>query len=39
MAGRRSKGEGSILYDARRKRYRARVTAGWDPDEKTGRSK
>ena len=30
MAGRRSNGEGSISYDSRRKRYRAKVTIGWE---------
>lgn len=39
MAGKRSRGEGSITYDARRKRYRARVTVGWELNEETGRSK
>lgn len=40
MAGRRSNGEGSISYDKRRnKPYRAKVTIGWELDEKTGRSK
>lgn len=39
MAGKRSSGEGSISYDKRRKRYRARVTTGWEINEKTGRSK
>ncbi len=39
MAGKRSNGEGSISYDSRRKRYRAKVTIGWDLDEKTGKSK
>ncbi len=40
MSGRRSNGEGSISYDKRRnKPYRAKVTIGWELDEKTGRSK
>ena len=39
MAGRRSNGEGSISYDSRRKRYRAKITIGWELDEKTGKSK
>lgn len=39
MAGSRSRGEGSIIYDKRRKRYRARVTVGWELNEETGRSK
>lgn len=40
MAGKRSNGEGSILYDRRRsKPYRARITIGWELDEKTGKSK
>lgn len=39
MAGRRSNGEGSISYDKRRKRYRAKVTIGWEINEETGRSK
>lgn len=39
MAGKRSNGEGSISYDKRRKTYRAKVTIGWELDEKTGRSK
>lgn len=39
MAGKRSNGEGSISYDSRRKRYRAKVTIGWELDEKTGKSK
>ena len=39
MAGRRSNGEGSVTYDSRRKRYRAKVTIGWEIDEETGRSK
>lgn len=39
MAGKRSNGEGSISYDSRRKRYRAKVTIGWEIDEKTGKSK
>ena len=39
MAGKRSNGEGSITYDKRRKRYRAKVTIGWEEDKTTGRSK
>lgn len=39
MAGKRSNGEGSISYDRRRKRYRAKVTVGWEFDQETGRSK
>ena len=39
MAGKRSNGEGSISYDKRRKTYRAKVTIGWEVDEKTGRAK
>ena len=39
MSGKRSNGEGSITYDSRRKRYRAKVTIGWEIDEKTGKSK
>lgn len=39
MAGKRSNGEGSITYDKRRKRYRAKVTIGWEENEETGRSK
>lgn len=39
MAGSRSRGEGSITYDKRRKRYRARVTVGWELNEETGKSK
>ena len=39
MAGRRSNGEGSISYDSRRKRYRAKVTIGWELNPETGRSK
>lgn len=39
MAGRRANKEGSIIYDKRRKRYRARVTIGWELNEKTGRTK
>lgn len=35
----RSRGEGSVTYDKRRKRYRARVTIGWELNEKTGRAK
>lgn len=39
MAGKRANSEGSISYDKRRKRYRARVTVGWELNEKTGRTK
>ena len=39
MAGKRANSEGSISYDKRRKRYRARVTVGWEINEKTGRTK
>ena len=39
MAGKRSNGEGSITYDKRRKRYRAKVTIGWEINPKTGRTK
>lgn len=40
MAGTRSRGEGSIIYDKRRKKpYRARVTIGWELNEETGKSK
>lgn len=39
MAGRRSNGEGSISYDSRRKKYRAKVTIGWEFDETTGKTK
>lgn len=40
MAGKRSSGEGGILYDKRRKKpYRARITVGWEIDEETGKSK
>ena len=39
MAGRRSNGEGSVTYDSRRKRYRAKVTVGWIFDEETGKTK
>lgn len=40
MAGKRSNGEGSILYDKRRQKpYRARITVGWEYDEKTGKTK
>ena len=39
MAGRRSNGEGSVSYDSRRKKYRAKVTVGWEFDEKTGKTK
>lgn len=39
MAGRRGNGEGSVTYDSRRKRYRAKVTVGWEIDETTGKTK
>lgn len=39
MAGRRSNGEGSVSYDSRRKRYRAKITIGWEFDEETGKTK
>lgn len=39
MAGKRSNGEGSISYDKRRKRYRVKVTVGWELNEETGKSK
>ena len=39
MAGKRGRGEGSVTYDRRRKRYRARVTIGWETNEETGRTK
>lgn len=39
MAKNRGRGEGSITFDSRRNRYRARVTIGWELDEETGRSK
>lgn len=40
MAGKRNSGEGSIIYDKRRKKpYRARITIGWETNEDTGRSK
>ena len=39
MSGKRSRGEGTITFDKRRKRYRARVTVGWEFDEETGRTK
>lgn len=40
MAGKRSRGEGGIVCDKRRKKpYRARVTVGWEIDEKTGKAK
>ena len=39
MAGKRGRGEGSVTYDRRRKRYRARVTIGWEINEETGRTK
>ena len=39
MAGRRSNGEGSVSYDKRRNRYRAKVTLGWELNEETGKAK
>lgn len=39
MSGKRANGEGSISYDSRRKRYRAKITIGWEINEETGRSK
>lgn len=40
MSGTRSRGEGSIIYDKRRKKpYRARITVGWELNEETGKSK
>ena len=39
MAGKRGRGEGSVTYDRRRRRYRARVTIGWETSEETGRTK
>ncbi len=39
MGRKRSNGEGSVSFDKRRKRYRAKVTLGWDTDSKTGKSK
>lgn len=39
MAGKRSNGEGSISYDSRRGKYRARITVGWELNEETGRTK
>ena len=39
MSGKRANGEGSISYDRRRKRYRAKITIGWEINEETGRSK
>ena len=39
MSGKRSRGEGTITFDKRRKRYRARVTVGWEFNEETGRTK
>lgn len=34
IARKRINGEGSISYDSRRKRYRAKITIGWKIDEK-----
>lgn len=39
MAGKRANGEGSISYDKRRKRYRAKITIGWEINNETGRVK
>lgn len=39
MARKRANGEGSISYDKRRKRYRAKVTTGWEINEKTGKER
>ena len=40
MGGKRSSGEGSVIYDKRRKKpYRARVTIGWEFNDETGKSK
>lgn len=40
MAGKRSSGEGGILYDKRRKKpYRVRITVGWETNEETGKVK
>ena len=39
MPKKRSNGEGSVTYDSRRKRYRAKVTVGWELNEETGKSK
>ena len=39
MAGRRSNGEGSVSYDSKRKRYRAKITVGWEVDAETGKTK
>lgn len=40
MAGRRANGEGCVIYDKRRKKpYRARVTIGWEYNEKEGKSR
>ena len=35
----RSRGEGSVTFDKRRKRYRARVTTGWELNQETGKAK
>ena len=35
----RSRGEGSVTYDKRRKRWRARITTGWELNEETGKAK
>lgn len=39
MAGKRANSEGSISYDKRRKKYRARVTVGWELNEETGKTR
>ena len=39
MSGKRSNGEGSVIYDKRRETYRARVTEGWEFNEETEKSK
>lgn len=39
MAGKRNNGEGSVSYDSRRKKYRVKVTIGWEINEVTGKKK
>lgn len=40
MSGKRANGEGSIIYDKRRRKpYRVRITLGWEFNEQTGKSK
>ena len=39
MSRKRANGEGSISFDKRRKRYRAKVTTGWEINEKTGKER